>query len=65
MTYKEYEAKLQKLEIERREREATVKRILFDKLKDMAEVKFDDCANNEYPEICNIMNEIAKTLLDG
>lgn len=39
-----------------------LKQILLDKLKEMSEIKFEDCANNEYPEICRAMNEIAETI---
>ena len=45
------------------EQEIYVRRIMLEKLKEMSEIKFDDCANNEYPEICKAMNEIAKTIL--
>lgn len=62
MTDEEYKERFQKLEIERMEREGELKNILFDKLKEMSEIKFEDCANNEYPEICKAMNEIAKTV---
>ena len=44
------------------------KRILFDKLKEMSEIKFEDCAyncgNNEYAITCSAMGEIAKIILD-
>ena len=63
MTDEEYKANMQKFEIERCKREAETKRILFDKLKEMSGIKFEDCANNEYPEICKAMNEIAKIIL--
>ena len=43
--------------------EDEVKQIMLDKLKEMSEIKFEDCANNEYPEICKAMNEIADTLI--
>lgn len=42
--------------------EDELKQILLDKLKEMSEIKFEDCANNEYPEICRVMNEIAETI---
>jgi len=41
-----------------------IRQILFEKLKEMSEIKFEDCANSEYPEVCSSMNEIAKTLLN-
>ena len=45
------------------EQEIYVRRIMLEKLEEMSEIKFDDCANNEYPEICKAMTEIAKTIL--
>lgn len=46
------------------EQEIYVRRIMLEKLEEMSEIKFDDCANfNEYPAICKTMNEIAKTIL--
>lgn len=45
------------------EQEIYVKRIMLEKLEEMSEIKFDDCADNEYHEICKAMNEIAKTIL--
>ena len=46
--------------------EMEVRQILLEKLKEMAEIKFDNCVeDNEYPLICNVMNEIAKTLLNS
>lgn len=45
------------------EQEVYTKRILLEKLEEMSEIKFEDCANNEYPEICKAMSEIAKTIL--
>ncbi|MDE5936319.1 MAG: hypothetical protein K2G83_02815 [Ruminococcus sp.] len=47
------------------EQEVYVRRIMFEKLEEMAEIRFEDCANDEYPEICSTMNEIAKTLLNS
>lgn len=44
--------------------EMKIRQIMLDKLKEMAEIKFEDCANGEYPEICSVMNDIAKTLLE-
>lgn len=46
------------------EQEIYVRRIMLEKLEEMAEIKFEDCANGEYPEICSAMNDIAKTLLE-
>ncbi|MDE5884413.1 MAG: hypothetical protein K2H29_04970 [Oscillospiraceae bacterium] len=43
--------------------DANIRKILISKLEEMAKIKFEDCANKEYPEICNVMNQIAKTLL--
>ena len=43
--------------------ESNIRKILILKLEEMAKIKFEDCANDEYPEICKVMNEIAKTLL--
>ena len=60
MTDEEYK---NRLEIERSFMEIETKKILFTKLKEMSEIKFDDCADNEYHEICKAMNEIAKTIL--
>lgn len=44
--------------------ESNIRRILILKLEEMAEIRFDNCANGEYPEICNAMNDIARTLLN-
>ncbi|MDE6102683.1 MAG: hypothetical protein K2F73_06890 [Ruminococcus sp.] len=44
--------------------EANVRRILIEKLEEMSEIEFDDCANDEYATICSVMNDIAKTLLN-
>jgi len=41
-----------------------VRQIMLEKLKEMSEVEFEDCANGEYLEICSVMNDIAGTLLD-
>jgi len=41
-----------------------IRQILFEKLKEMSEIKFEDCLDGEYPEICSSMNEIVKTLLN-
>lgn len=40
-----------------------IQKILFDKLEEMAEIYFYDCANGEYPQICEAMNNIANTLI--
>lgn len=40
-----------------------IQKILFDKLKEMAEIDFNDCVNDEYPQICKAMNNIANTLI--
>ena len=40
-----------------------IQEILFDKLKEMAEIGFNDCVNDEYPQICEAMNNIANTLI--
>lgn len=40
-----------------------IQEILFDKLKEMAEIDFNDCVNDEYPQICEAMNNIANTLI--
>ena len=40
-----------------------IQKILFDKLEEMAEIDFYDCANGEYPQICEAMNNIANTLI--
>lgn len=40
-----------------------VKQIMLDKLKEIAEIKPDDFIS--YPEICSVMNDIAKTLLNS
>ncbi|MCM1508522.1 MAG: hypothetical protein NC177_15535 [Ruminococcus flavefaciens] len=44
--------------------ENEIMQIMLDKLKEISEIKFEDCANGEYSEICSVMNDIAKTLLD-
>ena len=48
--------------------EIETKKILFTKLKEMSEIKFEDCAyncgNNEYAVTCSAMGEIAKIILD-
>lgn len=44
--------------------EMEVRQIMFEKLQEMAEIEFGDCANDEYPVLCSAMNEIARTLLD-
>lgn len=44
--------------------ENEVKQMLFEKLKEMAEIKFEDCTNLEYPQLCSAMNDIAKTFID-
>lgn len=41
-----------------------IRQILLEKLEEMLEVGFEDCADGEYPEICSVMNDIAKTLLE-
>lgn len=47
------------------DKEDEIKQIMLDKLKEMAEIEFDECVEGcDYVNICNIMNEIAKTLLD-
>lgn len=45
------------------EQEVYIRRIMLEKLEEMAEIKFEECANGEYLEICSTMNAIAKTLL--
>lgn len=40
-----------------------IQEILFDKLKEMAEIDFNDCVSDEYPQICEAMNNIANTLI--
>ena len=44
--------------------EANVRRILIEKLEEMSEIQFEDCTESEYPAICSVMNDIARTLLD-
>lgn len=48
--------------MEMTEQEVYIRRILIEKLEEMAKIKPDDFIN--YPKICSIMNEIAKTLLN-
>lgn len=59
MTDEEYKNNLEK----------EVKNILLYKLKEMSEIKFEDCAyncgNNEYAVTCSAMGEIAKIILDA
>lgn len=40
-----------------------IRQILFDKLKEMAEIKFGTCTDSDYARICVVMNDIARTLL--
>ena len=51
------------------EQEVYTKRILLEKLEEMSEIKFEDCAyncgNNEYAVTCSAMGEIAKIILDA
>lgn len=64
MTDKEF-VELCKQTILNKQNETTeIRQIMLDKLKEMSEIEFEDCANGEYPEICSVMNDIAKTLLD-
>lgn len=44
------------------EQEVYVKKILIEKLEEMAKVKPDDFI--DYPKVCSVMNDIANTLLD-
>lgn len=44
------------------EQEVYVRRILIEKLEEMAGIKPDDCF--DYPKACSVMNDIAKTLLN-
>lgn len=47
------------------EQEVYIRRILIEKLEEMAEIEFGDCMDGcDYVNICSTMNEIAKTLLD-
>lgn len=47
------------------EQEVYVRRIMIEKLEEMAEFKLDDFYEvNDYVSVCSVMNEIAKTLLD-
>lgn len=42
-----------------------VRHILLEKLKEMAEIEPGDCIDRgDYATVCNVMNDIAKTLLD-
>lgn len=58
------EMKIRQTILNKQNKTTEIKQIMFDKLKEMAEIKFEDCANGEYPEICSVMNDIAKTLLE-
>lgn len=46
--------------------EKEIRQIMLDKLKEMAEVSFRDCMDgyDYYANVCGVMNDIAKTLLD-
>lgn len=45
--------------------EANIRKILIFKLEEMAEIKFEDCMDSrDYSNICNAMNDIARTLLN-
>lgn len=45
--------------------ENKIRQIMFDKLKEMAEIKPKTCMEDcDYINLCSAMNEIAKTLLD-
>ena len=44
--------------------ETEIRQIMLDKLKEMSEIEFEDCAEGEYAGICSVMNEIAGTLLE-
>lgn len=47
------------------EQEIYIRRIMLEKLEEMAEIGFEDCMDGcDYANICSTMNEIAKTLLD-
>ncbi len=46
--------------------EDEVGRIMLEKLEEMAEIRLEDCTDGcDYANICSIMNEIAKTLLNS
>ena len=44
--------------------EDEVRQIMLDKLKEMSEIEFEDCENDEYLTVCSVMNDITRTLLD-
>ena len=45
--------------------ENEVRQIMLDKLKEMSEIEFSDCMDScDYSNICSVMNDIAKTLLE-
>lgn len=58
------EMKIRQTILNKQDETTEIRQIMLDKLKEMAEIKFDDCAKGEYPEICSAMNDIAKTMLD-
>ena len=46
------------------EQEVYIRRILIEKLEEMAEIKPDDCCEiSDYASVCSVMNDIAKTLI--
>ncbi|MDE7098792.1 MAG: hypothetical protein K2O60_06565 [Ruminococcus sp.] len=50
---------------ESKNEEKKIRQIMLDKLKEMSEIEFEDCSDPcDYTNICSVMNEIAKTLLD-
>lgn len=51
------------IETDAEQTKGEVKQIMLDKLKEIAEIKTDNFIN--YLEICSVMNEIAKTLLNS
>lgn len=44
--------------------EHEVRQIMFEKLKEMAKLDYDDCGCGEYPNVCSVMNEIANAFLN-
>lgn len=65
MTDEEYKANMQKFEIERNFMERETKKILLNKLKEMAEATPKDFEynGNDYAMFCSMMGQVAKVIL--
>lgn len=60
----DFETEVKQTILKKQNETTEIRRILFDRLKEMSKIGFEDCAKGEYPEICSAMNDIARTLLD-